>query len=487
MSNIIRKTEPDEILNYLEDTSNYRYGTAKEVIFPTNEKDVIEILVDYANKNIPLTISGAGTGTVAGRIPTDGGILATDNLNNILKIDKLNKIVVVQPGVRIETLLNELQNYNLFHAVYPTEKLSFIGGNVSTNASGEYSFKYGSIRKYIRRINVVLSTGQVLKIKRGDNIANSEGIINFDNFKLKIPNYISPNIKSSAGYFSRPNMDLIDLFIGSEGTLGVITEIELFVIDYPKPGFGLIIFFGDENSLFSFFESIKRNVKEKNKYINPLCLEYLDKFSLEFLKHDYPNIPTGAIGAIFLEQEYIDNNNNVYIDKWQELCDKYNPIDIWFAEGDSAREKFMFFRYKLPQNINEYFRKNKMVKFSIDIAVPENHFKEMFNFYKEKIGNTDINYVLFGHIGENHVHFNLFPKNELEKEQAQKIYVESVLKAVSIGGTVAAEHGIGKLKHKYLEMMYGKEGVMEMVRIKKIFDPKCILGQNNIFPATYLK
>jgi D-lactate dehydrogenase (cytochrome) len=119
--------------------------------------------------------------------------------------------------------------------------------------------------------------------------------------------------------------------------------------------------------------------------------------------------------------------------------------------------------------------------------VPEDYFPTLFNFYHEMAKTTAVEYVIFGHIGENHLHFNFFPKNDEEKERASIAYIEAVKRAVNAGGTVSAEHGIGKLKHKYLEMMYGREGIMEMVRIKKQIDPFCLLGLNNIFPKELLQ
>ena len=480
-----RKNSPEDILNYLEDASNLQTATATELVFPENETEVSEILKEYSGKKIYITPSGGGTGTVGGRLPSEGGILATDNLNKILNIDKKNKFVTVQPAVRIDSLLAELDKHELFYPPYPTEKLSFIGGNFSTNASGEYSFRYGDIRKYVRRARIALTTGEIIEIKRGSCFADRDGMFKFGKYVFSRPAYTSPDIKNSAGYFSKPGMDLIDLFIGSEGTLGVVTEIELSLIDKLAPSFSMIMFFNNENDLFGLYRFIKQNVKEKNTYINPFCLEYLDKFSLDFLKEDYPNIPAGSVGAIFLENEYVESEDKT-LGIWEQLSEKYNPADVWFAGTHKDTNKFIDFRHKLPENINEYFRKQKMTKISIDIAVPDEKFDELLKYYRSAMEKTSMHYVLFGHIGENHLHFNLFPK-ENEKEEAQNIYLGAVTRAVSMGGTIAAEHGVGKLKHKYLEMMYGKEGVMEMARIKKIFDPACILSPDNIFPKELLK
>ncbi len=216
---IIRK-EADQILSYLEDTSNLKIGNATAVYVPKNEDEVLEVIKEARKENIPLTASGAGTGTVGGRIPLEGAVISLEKMNNIVSIDKKNMRSVLQAGVIVDDFLKALESKNLFYPPFPTERTAFVGGNVSTNASGEYSYRFGATRKYVERIKVVLSTENILEIRRGEYTADENGLITSPFFKVKIPAYRSPDIKNAAGYFSRPGMDLIDLFIGSEGTLG---------------------------------------------------------------------------------------------------------------------------------------------------------------------------------------------------------------------------------------------------------------------------
>lgn len=481
---MIIKKETGQILSYLEDTSNLKIGNAAAVYIPKSEDEILEIIKEAREKDMPLTASGAGTGTVGGRIPQEGAVISLEKMNDIISIDKENKRAVLQSGVIVDDLLKELEREKLFYPPFPTERMAFIGGNVSTNASGEYSYRFGSTRNYVERIKVILSSENILEIRRGQYRADENGVITSPFFKVKIPAYQSPNVKNTAGYFSKPGMDLIDLFIGSEGTLGIISEVELKLIPaLPQRSIMIIFLKKREDTL----ELIKR-MKNKTEF-NIYAIEYFDKNSLGILKKSrhqkiggqaFPNIPE-CESALYIEQEAKN------LDEWIKLLEEYSTADTWIGENERDYNKLIDFRHKLPELINEYFREIKQTKVSIDIAVPEVHLPKFFEFYKQTAEKTLVEYVIFGHIGENHLHFNFFPKNDEEKEKAIASYIEAVKKAVQAGGTISAEHGIGKLKHKYLEMMYGKEGIMEMVRIKKRIDPFCLFGLNNIFPKELLQ
>jgi len=191
---------------------------------------------------------------------------------------------------------------------------------------------------------------------------------------------------------------------------------------------------------------------------------------------------------VYLEQEISSSREkSKVLDYWCSLIENYSSLDkCWFAEDKKNKEKLLGFRHKLPQKINEFLRRHHQKKSATDIAVPSQHFREMYNFYEEKAKTSQINYVNFGHIGENHLHFNFLPKNSEESFKAKGYIWEFIRKALSLGGTVSAEHGIGKIKKPYLEIMYGKTHLKEMALLKKVFDPSCILGLDNIFSRKLL-
>ena len=474
---MIIKKEKEEILSYLEDASNFSQGRAEVLFIPENEEELREIILDCADKKMPLTISGAGTGTVGGRIPSSdigGGILSLEKLSQIKEIDEKEKKAVLGAGVVVDEFLKLLEKKTLFYPPFPTERTAFIGGNVATNASGEYSLHFGATRRYVKRIKVFLSTGEEWNLERGKFKANTEGVIEIGGKKIHIPGYTSPPIKNSAGYYSSPGMGLIDIFIGSEGTLGVITEVEVKLIPALPPRFIAVAFFREKKSLEVVGEIKKR------KDVSPLSLEYFDRESLHFLKKDFPSIPATSIEALYIE----DSEEN--LEKWAKLFNEFSPVDTWISMDEVTYRKLIDLRHRLPENVNEYFKKLGSHKIALDIAGPEDKFPTLFNYYEEIREKYSLEGVLFEHIGENHLHFNLFPSN-LKPEEIENIYTEAVKFGISLGGTVSAEHGIGKTKHKYLTLMYGEEGIQEMVRVKKEIDPKCILGLDNIFPHTLLQ
>lgn len=471
---LIVKHEKEEILSYLEDASNFRGGNAEKVYIPENESDLKEALFECSKNATPVTISGGGTGTVGGRVPTDGAIISLERFNRILTIEKEGKTALLQAGVVIKDFLNEIEKLNLFYPPFPTERTAFIGGNAATNASGEYSYRFGPTRKYVNKIRMLLTTGQMFEIQRG-MCFEKNGVIDYGNLKIPLPSYRTPRIKCSAGYFSQEGIDGIEPLIGSEGTLGVITEVGVSLIDCLPARVIIIIFFPDEEKIPDIVKAVKTEFKQL------YSLEFFERRSLQFLKNDYPEIPDNTCAL------YVESVADIQeMEQWAEFAEKYHAVDTIIGEDQKNYQRLIDFRHRLPENINAYFKKLGMVKVALDIAVPEKNFKDLYCFYRKIMEEEPIHTILFGHIGENHLHFNLFPRNEQEKARAWQLYAEGIKKGLSLGGTVSAEHGIGKIKHRWLEAMYGQQGLREMARIKKIFDPHTILGLDNIIPRQLL-
>ncbi len=478
---MLKKTDPDIIKGYLEDSSNLSGGYADGIYLPENEAEIAEALAECNDKKIPLTVSAGQTGTTGGCIPFGGWVLSTQKFNKIINLDAKGKFAVVQPGVTLEEIETAAKKENLLYPPDPTEMKATIGGNVSTNASGGRCFRFGATRNWIRRIKIALPSGVGLNLKRGLLKSDLKGEFVLPHSTFKIPNYQMPSTKNAAGYFSTPGMDLVDLFIGSEGTLGIVTEIEISLVPDFEETFNLVAFFPSEDKAVNFVFSSK---EIKDQTIN--FYEFFDENTLKMLRLSYPNIPAGAKAAIYLEQEINSTNSSTYIDSWGEILEKFGVglEDCWIGSNQKQEEELESFRHAIPEHINELFKQKHQIKLATDIAVPEDKFKEMFDFYSQYLvpSPQSLFYIKFGHIGDNHLHVNLLAEKEADLPLAKELILKFVQKAVELGGTVSAEHGIGKIKRDYLAVMYGQSGADEMRRIKQVFDPNFILGQGNIFP-----
>ena len=342
------------------------------------------------------------------------------------------------------------------------------------NASGARSFKYGPTRRQVNSLKMVLATGQIFEIRRGERILTKK------DSPIPLPTYKIPKVKNSAGYFAGEGADYIDLFIGQEGTLSIITEAELSLSAMPYKIFSSFVFFKDPLDALSFAADARRS--------SALSIEYFDANAIRLLKAKSGNVPVNAQSAIFFEQELTEQGEERIIDGWLKTIAKHNASleDTWVAMTEDETEKFNQFRYSIPESINEIVRHTGMRRLSTDIAVPEEKLSELVNFYVKKLSACGIEHVIFGHIGECHLHVNLLPKNETEHKRSKDICLSFIRKGVALGGTVSAEHGIGKTRREYLEEMYGREGILEMARIKKALDPNWILGLDNIFPKELL-
>lgn len=493
-----------EYYDYLQDESKLSCGEIEYIAFPNSELQVAEFLRFASEKNLPVTISNGRTGTVGGAVPQKGVLMSLEKMNKVLRIEKstgregeeVQWQVVCQPGVALAELSKAIENFKFgdekyFYPVDVTETSARLGGTVSTNASGERSFRYGPTRNWIKRLRVVLSNGEVLDISRGKFFADANGEFEIEfstgeKKKIKIPDYKMPETKNSAGYFAKPQMDLIDLFIGAEGTLGVITEIEIGLTKKPKNIMSLLAFFPSERDSLNFFFNAKNELK------TAFVFEYFDSYGLNLVRRK-KQIAEDARSAIFFEFEFNDETLENISNKLEKLLkDNNSSMEKAFGGFNQKEiEEIRDIRHALPETINEILAQRKQKysqihKISADIAVPENHLLDMIEYYKSRIEPLNLEYTMFGHIGENHLHMNILPRDNIEFLTAKKLHLEFAQKAVQFGGTISAEHGIGKIKHEYLKVMYGIEGLKQMARVKKSLDPKCILNRNNVFPEELL-
>ena len=504
---MLSKTEPDEIESFLGDASHMHGGHAARVVFPEDATEVADLLAEASASRTPVTISGAGTGTVGGRVPFGGIVLATDRFNRIKSIvhENASGRAVAEAGVILSSLQKAVEAEKLFYPPDPTEGSCFLGGTIATNASGARTFKYGPTRSYVRRLKVALAMGDVIDLRRGEVLATSDGLIGIPTssgriIEARLPSYEMPHTrKHASGYFNAPRMDALDLFIGSEGTLGVIIEGEVGLLPKPEGLLSGVVFFASESDLLSFV-SEARSVSLANRCSSPTvregvgsgldarALEYFDAESLKFLQQKYATIPDDALGAIFFEQETTGDTEETLMDAWLGLLERHHALgdESWFATNEQDQAKLREFRHQLPVLMNEWFARYDQQKVSTDMAVPDEEFPGMLRFYQDALRGGDLRYTIFGHIGDNHVHVNILPRDDNEARLAREIYLKFIRRAVAVGGTISAEHGIGKLKREYLRELYSEEHLREMAALKRAFDPAGILGRGNILPEEYV-
>ena len=448
---------------YLEDASGLR-GHAERVFMPKDENDVSEILRRATLERIPVTISGAGTGVSGGRVPLGGWIVSLEKFPRLeIGAGKAN----AGAGVLLRDLQAGAAATGQFYGPDPTETSACIGGTIGTNASGSRSFKYGSTRRHVLGLRVVLASGKVLHVRR-------EEAVDFPIPPISIPR----STKNAAGYALSPGMDWIDLIVGSEGTLAVVTGAELRLLPAPSAVMGGVVFFvRDVEALDA--------VDDWRSTASPRMIEYFDRPSLDLLRARFPEIPATASAALLIEQE-LESEDDPETGRWLERIERARALvdHSWFGISPADRERFRVFRHSLPELVNDTLRRSGCLKMASDCAVPIEHNREMLGFYRTLLDDRfPGRYVIFGHIGDAHLHVNILAAKR-ESALAGETLLEFARKAVSLGGTVSAEHGLGKRKAHLLPIQFSEEEIESMRAIKRRLDPEWILGRGTLFADT---
>ncbi len=465
---------------YLKDESNFQSINIESVFLPETPDEIAGII--KTGKGSPFTLYGGGTGIVAGVISSSGSIISTEKLKKI-QVNAGKKYVDVQAGVLLKELHEEIKKHKLWFPVDSTEQTATLGGNIATNASGAGSFKYGNIRDFVDELKIITANGENLIIRRGQIKADGTKFYfktGNDNIKFNIIDLSSYfTYKNSAGYYMKNNMDLIDLFIGSEGTLGVITEARIKLLPAPFDIKAFMIDFKSSKEAFDFIKSIKEHKKD----LSPLSLEFIDEKSLGLIREKFDKISKFNT-LVFVEIDAADEKDaDMKLEKFYGfLQDRGISEDRVLVTNTKAKKNFIYeLREAVPNAVNEYIRQKNLTKVSTDFAVDDSMSDKMLNIYEQMLKYVKIKHVVFGHAGNNNLHINFLPENEKEHGEALAIYEDMAKEIIKLKGTISAEHGIGKIKKKYLSEMYEVEVINKMKEIKKVFDPNSILNPGNIF------
>jgi D-lactate dehydrogenase (cytochrome) len=415
----------------------------------------------------------------------EGVIFSNERMKSLeLAEDKGTALLHAGPGATLQDIRDFCRARGYFFPVNPTEESATIGAAASNNSSGSWTYRYGSVRENTWQIEFVTKNGIVIHADKRTPLF-SEDSINLRELSsepLVRPMYAMPSVKNAAGYYTKKDMPLIDLILGSEGTLGFISNIVLKVIPLPAKVIECVFFFREEKQAVHFVDRT-RELSRTQDVLSPRALEFFNADALSFLREHHPNIPLEAKAAIIYEQELHELAlEDEILEKAMALSEECQALtdEIWMADSPKRLEELRLFRHSLPSIINERFKRGEFFKLSTDSSVPDNALGDILDYYNQEIARSGLMSVVFGHIGNNHFHVNLLPrKNELQK--AQDLYLSFMKKAVSLGGTISAEHGIGKLKKQYLPLLYQQEGIDEMRRVKSFFDPKNLFNRGNMF------
>jgi len=406
-----------------------------------------------------VTIAGAGTGVTGGRVPFGGWVIS---LERFKRLEIHSGYAVCGAGVLLRDLHAAAQASGQFYPPDPTETGAAIGGNIATNASGSRSLRYGATGRWVQRLRVAFADGSVREFGRGE-------AIDFDLGAIPLPAVT----KNTAGYLLRPGMDWIDLICGSEGTLGVVTEARVGLLPAPKALLAGVIFFASDEAALAVIDEWRGGLR---------MLEYMDANSIEVLRARYPEMPREAKAVLLIEQE-LESEDDPQVDLWIERIEASGALAeaSWFATTAADRERFRKFRHTLPELVNDKVRRSGALKMNTDYAVPLARNREMLSYYRERLeAEFPGRYVIFGHIGDAHVHVNLFSDPENPKH-ATEVLADLARKAVELGGTVSAEHGLGKRKAHLLKLQYSAEHLETMRAVKRRLDPANVLGRGTIW------
>ncbi len=398
---------------------------------------------------------------------------------------------IVPAGIRLFELDQALAGDGVFYPPDPTETTAMLGGTIATNASGARSYRYGATRNWVEALLVVPVGGDPVWVRRGEWVARNGNLPlppGFPASHAAVPDTIQmPATKHAAGLYLKRGLDLVDLLIGSEGTLAAIAAAEVRLAPRPAAIFQYAGFFASEADALDFA------AKLRGALASILSIEYMDGASLDFIRAQYPETPR-AQGCVLVEEEYeAVSEYNPYPpeERLLEIQDALRSAGAaadWVAAGEELRG-MKSFRHALPEQVNRWVGE-RVGKLGTDVAVPADSFPAIWEAYSEA-RSAGIRTVLFGHLGQYHLHLNFLPADEAELACAREHYLHLARTAVALGGTISAEHGVGKkhlvdedgADHPYLYYLYGNDGLRAMQRVKAAFDPDGLLNRDTMIPS----
>lgn len=447
-SGLIRVLGSDNVLTEKEDLLTYSYDATAAlahnlpdvVVTPSTTEQIAEV-VKLANQyKVPIYPRGSGTNLSGGTNPLQGGIvLATVNMNKIIEVDSENLTATVQPGVVIQDLNNEAGKFGLLYPPDPgTVTTATMGGSVSESSGGLRGLKYGVTKHYVMGMQLVLSNGEVIK-------------------------WGGKTVKNVSGY------DLTALFTGAEGTLGIITEILVKLIPAPEAKKSLLAVFDDLDKAGRAISAIIRNK------VIPATLEIMDNVTIRTVENfAHASLPVDAESVLLIEvdgyKEAVEREASLV----EKICQEEGAVAVKLAKDDKERDLIWFAR----RNALPALAQMKPTTVLEDATVPRSKIPEMIKAIRQIAAKYNLQIGTFGHAGDGNLHPTILTdeRDKAEMERVEKAVDEIFQVAISLGGTLSGEHGIGMAKSKYLPWEFGQAGVETLRRIKMALDPNFILN-----------
>lgn len=506
-----------------EDAAHYPGGHASGVAHPRNEAEVAALLRQAA-RVLPV---GAQSSLTGGATPMGDLVIATTRMDRILRVD--GGEVAVEPGVPLSLLQETLRRAGAWFPPAPTFDGAFAGGIVATNAAGAATFKYGSTRDWVRRLTVVLATGDVLEIDRDAVRSHDDGYFELDlsggTVRVPVPDYrMPPVVKCSAGYFARPGMDLIDLFIGSEGTLGIVTEMTFRVISPAPAGLTVWTTLTSERDAVDLVARLRDASRatwrdRDRRGVDVAGVEHLDRRCLDLVRAtgaarrhgiDVPDdtsvallaqvelpadvVPTAADAYAQIaaaETGHAPDTPLVRLCRLVQQAGVLDRTEIVLPHDTQRRDQLAAIREAVPDAVNRLVGDAKRTvdaridKTAADMIVPFEAIGAGLDAFRAAFERRGLDYAIWGHLSDGNLHPNVIPRSLAEVQRGRDAILECGDEVVRLGGCPLAEHGVGRnpVKQTLLRRLYGDAGIEQMRRVKAALDPAGKLAPGVLFPA----
>ena len=446
---------------------------------------------------------GAQSSLTGGATPRGDLVIGTRALTDITRL--AGQTVRVGAGVPLAKLQRVLAADGLYYPPVPTYDGAFVGGTIATNAAGAATFKYGSTRQWVDALSVILADGSLVEIRRGEVTASPDGWFELQSpsgnvVRVPVPTYVMPHVaKLSAGYFARPGMDLIDLFIGSEGTLGIVADATLRVISFPRRCVVLVTCDSDRQAI-AVTAALRREAASSWRGEGALdisAVEFMDSRALAVLPDEAISRagvrrPEGPAVLLLVQIEVADREYEAVelMAAVLDACGVHADSQVALPGDERGAARLFELREAVPAAVNALIAAAKsrvhpeIEKVAGDLIVPFERQEESLALYRQTFERYGLEYALWGHVSDGNMHPNVLPRSLADVGQGKAAIMDIARGVVAMGGAPLAEHGVGRsaLKQQLLRELYGERGIEEMRAVKLALDPEWKLAPGVLFP-----